>query len=143
VATYIGYDESLARRVEAACDCFLMPSRFEPCGLNQLYSLRYGAVPLVHRTGGLADTVVDATPRNLLDGVATGFVFDQPDSVSLWYAMERAMGFWERPGVWWEKLATNGMRQDFSWDASARQYLEIYRRAIENPAPSPVAAGIQ
>ena len=138
VATYIGYDEQLAHRVEAASDCFLMPSRFEPCGLNQLYSLRYGAVPIVHRTGGLADTVVDATPRNLLDGVATGFVFDRPDSVALWQAVERAIEFRKRPGVWWEKLACSGMRQDFSWDASALHYLEIYQKAIDNPAANPV-----
>ena len=142
VATYIGYDEPLAHRVEAGCDCFLMPSRFEPCGLNQLYSLRYGSVPLVHRTGGLADTVVDATPRNLLDGRATGFVFDQPDSAALWRAMERAMEFWGRPEGAWERLAVNGMRQDFSWDASARRYLEIYRRAIDDPAPNPLAGTV-
>ncbi len=139
VATYIGYDEPLAHRVEAGCDCFLMPSRFEPCGLNQLYSLRYGAIPLVHRTGGLADTVIDATPRNLLDDRATGFVFDQPFSADLWKAMERAMEFWHRPKVWWEKLAVNGMQQDFSWDASARRYLDIYQRAIDHPAPNPLA----
>ncbi len=139
VAAWIGYDEALAHRVEAGCDCFLMPSRFEPCGLNQLYSLRYGSVPLVHRTGGLADTVVDATPHNLVEGRATGFVFDQPDSGALWKAMERAMEFWHQPGDAWRKLAVNGMRQDFSWDASARRYLAIYRRAIDRPAPNPLA----
>jgi len=104
-----------------------------------LYSLRYGAVPLVHRTGGLADTVIDATPRNLLDNLATGFVFDQPYSTDLWKAMERAIDFWNRPRMWWEKLAINGMRQDFSWDASARRYLDIYSRAMDNPAPNPLA----
>jgi len=138
VAVYIGYDEQLAHRIEAACDCFIMPSRFEPCGLNQLYSLRYGTVPIVHRTGGLADTVVDATPRNLLDSVATGFVFDKPDKDSLWRAMERAIQFHKRPGVWWENLAVNGMKQDFSWDASARHYMDIYRGAIDDPAPNPL-----
>ena len=76
IATFIGYDEALSHRVEAACDCFLMPSRFEPCGLNQFYSLRYGTVPIVHRTGGLSDTVVDVSPRTLLNGTATGFVFE-------------------------------------------------------------------
>lgn len=142
VAVFIGYDEQLAHRVEAASDCFLMPSRFEPCGLNQLYSLRYGTVPIVHRTGGLADTVADATPRNLLDGAATGFVFDRPDNAALWQAVERAVEFHQRPGVWWEKLATTGMRQDFSWDASALHYLEIYQKAIDTPASSPIAQAL-
>ena len=141
VAAVIGYDEALSHRIEAASDCFLMPSRFEPCGLNQLYSLRYGTVPIVHRTGGLADTVVDANPRSLLDGVATGFVFERPDGASLWSALERVLAFRQRPAVWWEKLAVSGMRQDFSWDASARHYLEIYRRAIDNPLPNPLASG--
>jgi starch synthase len=138
VAAFIGYDEQLAHRVEAGCDCFLMPSRFEPCGLNQLYSLRYGTVPIVHRTGGLADTVVDATPRNLLDDKATGFVFNQPNEGALWRAIERAIEFHRRPPVWWEKLATNGMKQDFSWEASAIHYLEIYRQAIDEPSPNPL-----
>jgi len=138
VAVFIGYDEPLAHRIEAACDCFLMPSRFEPCGLNQLYSLRYGSVPIVHRTGGLADTVVDSSPRNLLDGVATGFVFDQPNAGALWRAIERAIEFRKRPGIWWEKLAVNGMQQNFSWQTSAAHYQDIYHRAIEHPAPNPL-----
>ena len=138
VAVFIGYDEPLAHRIEAASDCFLMPSRFEPCGLNQLYSLRYGSVPLVHRTGGLADTVVDASPRNLLDDLATGFVFDRADADSLWRAIERLMAFRRRPEIWWEKLAVNGMRQDFSWSRSAIRYSEVYQQSIEYPAPNPV-----
>ncbi len=138
ISAYIGYDEPLAHRVEAGCDCFLMPSRFEPCGLNQLYSLRYGTVPIVHRTGGLADTVVDATPRNLLDDTATGFVFSTPDQHALWRAVERAIEFHKRPPVWWEKLAVNGMKQNFSWDTSARHYQEIYWQAINAPAPNPL-----
>ncbi|MCP3868484.1 MAG: glycogen synthase GlgA [Gammaproteobacteria bacterium] len=139
VAVFIGYDEQLAHRIEAASDCFLMPSRFEPCGLNQLYSLRYGAVPIVHRTGGLNDTVIDVSPRNLLDGIATGFTFDTPDKNSLWRAVERAIQFKNRPGVWWDNLAINGMKQNFSWDTSARHYLDIYQEAIDSPAPNPIA----
>lgn len=139
VAVYIGYDENLAHRIEAASDCFLMPSRFEPCGLNQLYSLRYGAIPIVNRTGGLADTVVDATPRNLLEGKATGFVFDRPEAPALWDCLERVLEFRKKPSIWWEKLATTGMNMDFSWDNSAEHYQELYRQAIDNPAPSPVA----
>ncbi len=139
VAVRIGYDEGLAHRIEAGIDCFLMPSRFEPCGLNQLYSLRYGTIPLVRRTGGLADTVEDATPCALLDGTATGFVFDEPQAAALWSAIEHAIEFHRRPAIWWKKLAVTGMAQDFSWNASARHYLELYHRAIENPAPNPIS----
>ncbi|MCB1857132.1 MAG: glycogen synthase GlgA [Gammaproteobacteria bacterium] len=138
VAAVIGYDEQLAHRIEAACDCFLMPSRFEPCGLNQLYSLRYGTVPIVHRTGGLADTVVDATPKSLLNASATGFVFDYPHESALWRAVERAIDFWSRPKSWWSKLAISGMSQDFSWDSSAQNYLVIYQKAIDDPAQNPL-----
>lgn len=139
VAVQIGFDESLAHHIEAACDCLLMPSKFEPCGSNQLHSLRYGTVPIVHGTGGLADTVVNATPENLLSGTATGFVFDQPDATSLWKSMEQAVILYERPAIWWEKLAVNGMKQIFSWEKSASQYIELYAKALENPAPNPVA----
>jgi starch synthase len=136
----IGYDETLAHRIEAGCDCFLMPSRYEPCGLNQLYSLRYGTVPIVNRTGGLADTVTDLSPASMLDETATGFVFDGPDAASLLQAVQRAIEYHQRPGLWWEKLATRGMSQDFSWDASASHYLDIYRMAVDSPAKNPVAA---
>jgi starch synthase len=138
-ALYLGYDEQLAHRIEAGCDAFLMPSRYEPCGLNQLYSLLYGTVPIVHRTGGLADTVVDVRPGTVLDGSATGFVFNRPEGFSLLQAVERAIEYYNRPGVWWHKLATKGMQQDFSWRASAQHYLDLYRKAMENPAPNPVA----
>ncbi len=134
----IGYDEGLAHLIEAGCDSFLMPSRYEPCGLNQLYSLRYGTVPIVHRTGGLADTVTDVTPITILDNSATGFVFDQPNAASLMAAVKRAIEFYQRPGVWWEKLAINGMHQDFSWDASANRYIDLYRSAIDHPAHNPL-----
>ncbi|MEN8175685.1 MAG: glycogen synthase GlgA, partial [Pseudomonadota bacterium] len=90
VGASIGYDESLSHLIEAGCDAFLMPSRFEPCGLNQMYSLRYGTVPIVHRVGGLADTVVDATPANMLTGKATGFTFEHADVQALWYAVQKA-----------------------------------------------------
>jgi starch synthase len=109
-----------------------MPSRFEPCGLNQLYSLRYGTVPVVHRTGGLADTVVDATAESLAAGSATGFVFDRPDAEALWSAIARALALWHQPGRGWERLAITGMRQDFSWATSARRYEELYEVAIRH-----------
>jgi len=131
VGVFIGYDEGLSHRIEAGCDCFLMPSRFEPCGLNQMYSLRYGTVPIVHHTGGLADTVVNVTHTTLANGTATGFVFDEPDAESLWRAVERAMDFYHRPDATWQILATAGMQQDFSWKVSASRYTELYRAAIE------------
>lgn len=133
VGVRIGYDEGLSHRIEAGCDCFIMPSRFEPCGLNQMYSLRYGTVPIVRRTGGLADTVVDVNPATLTNGSATGFVFENPDAASLWGALEHAIHFYRRSETDWEILARTGMQQDLSWEASAQHYLEVYTRAIEDP----------
>jgi starch synthase len=131
VGVFIGYDEGLSHRIEAGCDCFLMPSRFEPCGLNQMYSLRYGTVPIVHRTGGLADTVVNVTTNTLANGSATGFVFDEPNGESLWRAVERAIDFYHRPDVTWQILATTGMQQDFSWKVSASRYTDLYQDALK------------
>jgi starch synthase len=139
-AIKLDYDEHLAHRIEAGCDCFLMPSRFEPCGLNQLFSLRYGTVPIVTRTGGLADTVINLDPSSMLDNTATGFVVDQPDANSLMNTVNRAIDFYRRPGMWWERLAINGMKQDFSWSSSAAHYMEIYSKAMDSPAKNPVAA---
>lgn len=139
-AVKIGYDEHMAHRIEAGCDAFLMPSRFEPCGLNQLFSLRYGTVPIVTHTGGLADSVTNLEPSSMLDNTATGFVSDKPDAASLLDAVERAIAYYRRPGQWWEKLAIHGMKQDFSWDSSATHYLEIYTKAVNSPAKNPVAA---
>lgn len=130
VAVFLGYDEGKAHRIEAGADCFLMPSRFEPCGLNQLYSLRYGTIPIVHRTGGLADTVVDASPTNLEAGSATGFAFEHANADGLWYAMRQAIGVYKRSLDEWRQLALTGMAQDFSWEASALRYEELYREAI-------------
>jgi len=127
----IGYDEGLSHLIEAGADVFLMPSRFEPCGLNQMYSLRYGTVPIVHRVGGLADTVVDATPATMLNDTATGFAFTRHDADGLWEAVNRSLHFYQRPGIWWEKLAVNGMSQDFSWGASARRYRDCYRQLLK------------
>jgi starch synthase len=132
VGVFIGYDEGLSHRIEGGCDCFLMPSRFEPCGLNQMYSLRYGTVPIVHHTGGLADTVVDVTQTSLAEGSATGFVFAQSNAESLWQAVERAIEFYHRPDASWKILATTGMQQDFSWASSANHYLLLYEDAINS-----------
>ncbi|MGE0082294.1 MAG: glycogen synthase GlgA [Thiohalomonadaceae bacterium] len=128
IGYHIGYDEARAHLVEAGADMFLMPSRFEPCGLNQIYSLRYGTPPIVRRTGGLADTVVDATPEALADGSATGFLFDEVSPAAVLTALERALALYRKPKDW-KRLMVTGMAQDFSWEASARAYLEIYARA--------------
>lgn len=130
VGIFLGYDEGRAHRIEAGCDAFLMPSRFEPCGLNQIYSLRYGAVPLVRRTGGLADTVIDAGIAGIERGESTGFSFDQPSTDGLWQAMERCLNLFRHSPDLWRRLALNGMGQDFSWSASARHYEELYAEAL-------------
>lgn len=131
IGAEIGYDEPLSHLIEAGADAFLMPSRFEPCGLNQMYSLRYGTVPIVHHVGGLADTVVDTTPATTLSDTATGFVFHHADAEGLWYATNRALERFRRPGIWWKKLALAGMKQDFSWNASANHYIDCYRETME------------
>lgn len=126
----VGFDEALAHRVEAGADIFLMPSRFEPCGLNQMYSLRYGTVPIVRRVGGLADTVVDATPDAVRDETATGIVFDGAgaDTVGLLAAVGRALALYAVPHDW-RRLALTGMRQDFSWRRRASDYMHLYELA--------------
>ncbi len=129
VAVRIGFDERLAHWIEAGSDAFLMPSRYEPSGLNQLYSLRYGTVPVVRRTGGLADSVVDATPEALARGEANGFVFDAYTPDALWGAIARALVAY-RDGQTWERLVRAGMAADFSWHRAAGRYLELYRLAL-------------
>jgi starch synthase len=125
IAVRIGFDEALAHRIEAGADLFLMPSRFEPCGLNQMYSLRYGTVPVVRATGGLADTVRDVNPAT---GKGTGFTFSDPTPAALLGALRRALATYrDRP--LWRRIQLAGMRQDCSWDASARQYAGVYERA--------------
>lgn len=130
VGVFIGYDEGRAHRVEAGCDAFLMPSRFEPCGLNQLYSLRYGTVPIVHRTGGLADTVFHADEGRIDAGEATGFTFDEANGDGLWHALHQALTMYrERPDLW-RRLALTGMDADHSWQSSARRYVGLYHDAL-------------
>lgn len=131
IAIYIGYDEARAHLVEAGADIFLMPSRFEPCGLNQMYSQRYGAVPLVRRVGGLADTVQDATPVTLAQGTATGIVFEDATPEALLEAIERALGLYEETLVW-RGIQTAGMGKDFSWETSARHYVDLYNLALQD-----------
>ncbi|MEQ9406072.1 MAG: glycogen synthase GlgA [Fuerstiella sp.] len=130
VAAMIGFDESLAHQIEAGSDAFLMPSRFEPCGLNQMYSLRYGTLPIVRKVGGLADSVVNATPETLRDETATGFVFEEYSSTALAETIERAVDVYRQPIVW-QQLMRSGMSLDWSWRTSALRYADVYRRAQE------------
>ncbi len=133
IAFRAGYDEALAHRIEAGADIFLMPSRFEPCGLNQMYSLRYGTVPVVHAVGGLADTIVDATPAALADGSANGFRFDVDTPAALLAATYRALALYTQPRIW-RQLQLVGMRSDLSWRRSAREYEQLYAMAIVDTA---------
>jgi starch synthase len=126
VAVRIGYDEVFAHRLIAGSDLIMVPSRFEPCGLTQLYGLRYGTLPLVRRVGGLADTVVDADEAAISEGRATGFVFDAATPAALESALLRAVRMHSSAQVW-RRLVTTAMAQDFSWDGAAAHYLALYR----------------
>lgn len=127
VGVHIGYDEGLAHRLQAGADVLMVPSRAEPCGLTQLYALRYGTLPLVRRTGGLEDTVIDATPAALADDCATGFAFDDPSAHGLAWAFRRAMDLYRTPERW-RRLQRHAMGRDFGWSAPARGYLDLYRK---------------
>jgi len=129
VAVRVGFDERLAHLIEAGADAFLMPSRFEPCGLNQMYSQRYGTPPVAHATGGLNDSVVDCTPATLADGTATGFLFREPTADALASAVERALSA-HRDAATWQALQRNGMARNFGWGASAARYVELYRSLV-------------
>lgn len=133
VGVRLGFDNALAHQIEAGADLFLMPSRYEPSGLNQLYSLRYGTVPVVRRTGGLADSIVDLTPQTLANGTANGFVFDEYAPQMLLGALRRALVTY-KDQVSWRRLLETGMRADFSWARSARKYLDLYERAQRKAA---------
>jgi starch synthase len=130
ISVRIGFDESLAHLIEGGADIFLMPSAFEPCGLNQMYSLRYGTVPVVRAVGGLAETVTDCAPGARQ---ATGFVFTEYSSAAMLGALRRALAAY-RDRRTWRMLQLAGMRQDHSWDRSAREYVKIYERALNRPA---------
>jgi starch synthase len=126
IAVRIGFDNALAHLIEAGADAFLMPSRFEPCGMNQMYSQRYGTPPVVRATGGLVDSVVDCNRETLTSGTATGFVFDEPEAAAFLAAIKRAIDMYRNRGAW-RDVQRNGMAKDFGWDRAARQYAEIYR----------------
>ena len=125
VAVRIGYDEAFAHRLIAGADAILVPSRFEPCGLTQLYGLRYGTLPVVRRVGGLADTVVDASDDAVRAGRATGFVFDAATPAALVVALQRAVDAFAKPALW-KQLMVCAMTQDFSWEGAAKAYRALY-----------------
>jgi starch synthase len=126
---HLGFSDDLAHQIEAGADVFLMPSLFEPCGLNQLYSLAHGTVPLVRATGGLADTVVNLDPWTLGEGIANGFVFREPTAEALWRAIEIVLAIWPQRTIW-EELIRNGMEADWSWNRSASDYAALYSEII-------------
>jgi starch synthase len=125
---FVGYDEGTAHRIEAGADTVVMPSRFEPCGLTQMYSLAYGTPPIVRRTGGLADSVVGYDGQNL--DRATGFSFEDASAHALAAAVLFAQRTFFRREEW-SRLVQNGMSQDFSWDRSSAAYTEVYKKARE------------
>lgn len=128
VAVTLGYNESFAHRIEASSDIFLMPSIFEPCGLNQMYSLRYGTLPVVHAVGGLRDTVFEQEQKDL-PIQANGFVFTGTNADELFAAIQRALSAYQQKDLW-RQLQLNAMSQDFSWDVSAKEYLAIYEKIV-------------
>jgi starch synthase len=130
-AAHLTFDNKLAHHIEAGADVFLMPSLAEPCGLNQLYSLRYGTVPVVHRTGGIADTITDYSPQALVEGKANGFVLETPTTQALTEALGRALTLYRTNPKAWQQLQLVGMKQDWSWSRSAREYHALYERVAE------------
>jgi starch synthase len=126
ISAHIGFDERRAHLVEGGADLFLMPSRYEPCGLNQMYSMRYGTVPVVRAVGGLVDTVRPFNPRN---GQGTGFLFAPYEASALFDALTRALAAYRQPKLW-RRLQVNGMKKDFSWRHSASEYVKVYKRVI-------------
>ena len=131
VSMSTGYNEHLSHNIMAGCDMFVMPSRFEPCGLNQLYGLAYGTPPIVNATGGLADSVCDTNETTLNNDTATGFVMKNVSSASLLVTIEHALAIWKNKTLW-QKIQRNGMQQDIGWDSSAKAYLKLYEKTLSN-----------
>lgn len=129
VGVQLGFSDALAHRIEAGADMFLMPSQYEPCGLNQMYSLKYGTVPIVRATGGLADTVIDANEQNLIAQTANGFSFEHYSPLALDETLRRACKMFGDVASW-QQLVERGMRQDWSWNRSAQNYVDFYQQTI-------------
>lgn len=125
-AAHLTFNNTLAHEIEAGADMFLMPSRFEPCGLNQMYSLSYGTIPIVRKTGGLADSIVHYNARTASRGTGTGFVFEEYDSKDLLKVVKKAISLYNDKPKEWRQLVLTAMKQDFSWEASARKYEELF-----------------
>ena len=130
VGVHIGYDEELSHRMQAGADMILIPSRFEPCGLTQLIGLRYGTLPLVSRTGGLADTVIDANDAAIRAGVATGFQFSPVNAATLAFTLERALVLYSTRRIW-NSMVRNAMAQDVGWKTSAKDYMALYESLLQ------------
>ncbi len=130
IGMMVGFDEGLSHQIEAGADMFIMPSRFEPCGLNQMYSQRYGTPPIVHATGGLADSVVDTTASTLKDGTASGFSFEGTTADNLFQTIKRAIAVYKQERKW-NSLMTNCMSKDFSWKGSAEAYRDVYLKVLK------------
>jgi starch synthase len=128
VAVQIGYNEPLSHQIEAGADLFLMPSHYEPCGLNQMYSLLYGTVPIVRAVGGLADSVVDSWEQTIANGTANGFSFHDYRGEVLLRQICRALGLFQDKSTW-KQIMQTGMRRDWSWRRSAREYEQVFQRA--------------
>jgi starch synthase len=124
-----GYDDELAHWIEASCDLFVMPSLYEPSGLNQMYSLRYGTVPVVRRTGGLADSVEAFDART---GLGTGLLFDEKSGTALAAALDACLDLYASP-LSWSRVISNGMSRDFSWERQGAQYVDLYRQTLARP----------
>jgi starch synthase len=135
VAVALGYNEKLSHLLQGGADAILIPSRFEPCGLTQLYGLTYGCVPVAARTGGLGDTIVDANEAALAQGVATGILFDDVTSDGLAHALQRAVSLYARPDIW-GAIQAHGMREDLSWRQSGARYAELYARLVGSRGPA-------
>lgn len=127
----VGYNEVLSHKIEASSDFFLMPSRYEPCGLNQIYSLSYGTLPIVRKTGGLADTVTDANDQTIAANTATGFVFEQANVDQLIKAVNRALNLYRNKKSLMQVRLT-AMAENFSWENSSREYERLYRLAVQD-----------
>jgi starch synthase len=130
VALFLGFSEALAHKIEAGSDLFLMPSRYEPCGLNQIYSMRYGTPPVVRSTGGLRDTVVNATVENIEAGNATGFAFDDYTASALYNTVKWALKVLRDRPADFQQIVRTAMAQDWSWSRSAAEYEALYRQVI-------------
>lgn len=126
------FDNRLAHLIEAGSDMFLMPSRYEPCGLNQMYSLKYGTVPIVRKTGGLADTIIDVKEKAIADSSGTGFVFEKYDEHALLKTITRAVAMYHKDTSKWQKIIHNGMKKDYSWTKSAKEYTALYEKMIHH-----------